>query len=268
MTKSFFIDLDGTLLDDKNKISQENLDFVFNAISKNHNVYLTTGKSEANAIVFYNQLNLESTLITSLGQVLSRPNNEEYKKVVHSLPIKCIKTILSDDILNGKVLNFAIETPSLTFIKVKSDSNLLKLLIGPNVKTQIFEDQKLEDIIGFNIEITNNDESELKTIVKELQVKHQDVTFTFWHTDGHPGILSIKPINVNKATSLQTVAKDEDLGFTISIGNGYTDAQMFPVTDVSVAMANATQRVKNYATEISESDNNNSGVARALSKYL
>ena len=85
-----------------------------------------------------------------------------------------------------------------------------------------------------------------------------------------PMFLEILPKGINKGSAVLSLCryygiKGENV---MSIGDFYNDIDMFKVSGVAVAMANAPSAVKEYATCVTEKNNSECGVAEAVYRFV
>ena len=72
MKKMLVFDLDGTILNDSYNVSMELIQFI-REISKEHLVYIATGRSISDAYRYYKELNLENDIICNNGGLIYNP---------------------------------------------------------------------------------------------------------------------------------------------------------------------------------------------------
>jgi len=128
-----FIDLNGVLLNSDNSIS--NLDKkVIQKVKDTHNVYLNTGMSEINSIRYYNELNLDTKLITSIGHVISNPSDKNYKPIIKYIDVEGCFEIIEEIKQKYQINNYLLEsTDGNCYIKNKDLNNhLIRLIFNKN----------------------------------------------------------------------------------------------------------------------------------------
>ncbi|KAK4523290.1 hypothetical protein GAYE_PCTG50G1183 [Galdieria yellowstonensis] len=89
-------------------------------------------------------------------------------------------------------------------------------------------------------------------------------------TQAVPGMLEVLPFGASKGEGLVRLLKSLDVppSEVIAIGDGENDIEMFRYVDHSVAVANASPRVKAAAKYVTKKTNNNAAVAEALETFI
>ena len=84
-----------------------------------------------------------------------------------------------------------------------------------------------------------------------------------------PYFMEVTPLGIEKASALQTLL--DYLGLTrddlMAIGDGLNDIPMLKFAGLSIAMENAYEETKQYADDVTLS-NDEDGVAAAVEKYI
>lgn len=234
-----FIDLDGTLLNDNDQISKDDLAYLL-SIKDKYNIYITTGKAYDLAINYYNELKLDTWLITSQGQVITKGD------LKHNMFID--KKYISK-LINMNYLGLVIETNNCYF--EQGD-------IGIDLKSNKLRTNDVNDI----------DETILGIYVRHNDELNIDLDKYSWDIGNNNSLTILRPKGINKETAFDFVKESDRLDNTIFIGNGRSDINSMLKSDVSIAMINSFESVKENAMHISVDDNNNSGVSKTLRKIL
>ena len=144
----------------------------------------------------------------------------------------------------------------MTYSTAKIEFKILKTLQG-----------ECNTVIGSYVEVENKDSAELLKITKSLNEKHKGkYDFAFWMTDGNLPIIQFKPIEAGKSFAMQKIIERDNIDYSISFGNGWSDRLMLQQSNEGYAMKNASDKVKSFTKYSTEFDNNNSGVGRQLEK--
>lgn len=247
MKKAIYIDLDGTLLNDKYEISNEDLKYL-KSIKSEYDIILTTGKSLKNSLRYYEQLELNTYFSTSQGQVITLPSK-------NISIIKTFKNTFIKDILkNKKIINFMIELENIKLVKI-FDSFVTKM-VGGNFK--LYEGENHLNAIGLYIETTKDFKAPKINGLRSYE----------WEIEECNKIISYRPLDSSKEAAMKYINKKMGYQTTISIGNGRNDIKMFKCSDISISMINSHPDVLNTTTYTSIYDNNNSGVSRSLKNII
>ena len=252
-----FIDIDGTLLNDKRQISNRVKNIIHNILELGHKIVLCTGRSRASAIKIAKEVGTSTYIITSNGaEIYDFKNN----KVIYS-------SVISD-----KVITRVIKEISKINAKITMSIDNLEYIIGN--KYNQFQEYLPDDYINFfkfNLPkqaMIIGDEKKLQ-ILRDIIVHYDDIEINskkniheeqgLWFSIINRGISKGK--GVREFCNFFDIPRDR----IISIGNDYNDIEMFDESKISIAVSNATEEIKNKANIITES-NNNDGVAKVLEK--
>lgn len=264
-----FCDLDGTLMNSNKIISNYDKEMIKKVIELGHSFYIVTGKSILNSIDYYNELHLDTVLISSMGQVLTKPNDSKFKSIIHPICYKDVKQLFIDIDKQFGIRNYLLETLDEQFI-VQRDikSNLISLITeGRNPKE--YHDEEIENIIGSYAEVNEASYEELTKGTKSLNIKWEGkFEFAFWITDGNLPIIQIKPTHTGKAIAMKEVMKLDGIDYSIAFGNGWSDRLMLKEANEGYAMKNSADTVKKFTKFETEFDNNNSGVGKELKRIF
>ncbi|WP_110927899.1 Cof-type HAD-IIB family hydrolase [Bacillus massiliglaciei] len=238
--KMVALDMDGTLLNEKGEISDENKKAIRLAKQKGVDVVLSTGRSYSRCSDHAKALELDSYLITVNGSEIYDPSGSLIERnIVDTDSIQWLwqlsqqhKTyfwaISCDNIYRGSMPD---EIGQLEWLKFGFDT----------------EDQKVRELI-----------------LEELRKKG-----TFEVSNSSPTNIEVNALGINKAKALQKVCElaGIHLNQTMAMGDSLNDIAMITEAGVGVAMGNAQETVKNAADWIT-STNQESGVAKALYKWV
>lgn len=261
MYKAIFLDLDGTLLDDKKNISQENLDAIKYAIKKGAYVFIASGRSIESTQKYWTKVSASRYMIYSNGAgIFDCQENENIS----------ILSIENDVIL--KLFNYAIkndicvrlDTPYGRYI-----TNMLYCVNGTEMKlTEEIEkflnenevvqlsfvhviEEKIYDLVEF---FKNNINQELK--IEDL-----------FKTGLNNEYFAMNVVNtaVSKGNAIEGLCKflKIDLKDVIAMGDGLNDISMIERVGLGIAMENAKEEVKKVA-KIVTCTNNESAVAKII----
>lgn len=269
MTKGIFIDLDGTLLNQEKKISAFDKWAIKEVIKLGHKVFIVTGKSLENALSWYFELELDTPMITSMGQMIVNPSDENFESIVNFSDFKKAKRIIED--LDSKVTfkNIVFESATGDIFATKtSNSNLLKLIANDKQSIEL-KNQLVEQIIGVYLEIDHKPEDELKNLLNKFNSEYEnEFELSYWLVENDYPIIHMKPNHIGKSEAVKMIAKMMNISEVISFGNGWNDRNMLRESNIGFAMLNSLDKVKQFASHVTEFDNNNSGVGKELAKMF
>ncbi|WP_127942853.1 HAD family hydrolase [Mycoplasma sp. ATU-Cv-703] len=265
MKRALLIDLDGTLLDDQNKISVFNQKMINQARQAGWQVYLVTGKSFQHSYQFYKKLGLDSWFITSAGQVISRKNEIVWQKTISFL---ALKKLFNEPILNQNVDDFMVQTAQ-QILATNPNSPVIGPLFGQKIPVKKIAWNTPFQAIGCYFTVKKQAKLTVSKITQTLSRQYKtDLDFHPWEIWPEKTIIHVVPSQVSKYTAFMKVKKWDQITYTVVFGNGRNDIPLFKKADLSYAMLGSTPEVVSYATSVSNYDNNHSGVGREIQKLL
>lgn len=265
-------DMDGTLLNDANEITPDNIQAIRNAVSKGLIFSICTGRPMQGVERYQKQLGINGPVITyngamildsATGKVLYRQELEPSDaRLILDAGIKYDTTmcIWSDNKLYGNKLNDRIFE--------YSQATRVASLLMPDTDQLLA--QGITKILWYDdVERISEMEKELRQAApsqNKIQNTFQNVTFC----TSKPFYLEFFNSKVSKAAAIDRIG--ELYGFspeqTIAIGDGFNDLSMIRHAALGVAMANAPDGVKKYADYITRHTNNENGISEVLDKYI
>lgn len=277
MIKLIASDLDGTIIDGKNSISQDNLKAIDNLQKKNIPLVICTGKTYALSKDVCKDLNASFGIFGNGSQIVDlTTGNEIVRKALSLNEIEsCFSIIKKYDLHVHAYTESSIVTPKLLYMDLRNsilfpnkvhieivnsvldyartkNEPILKLIISsPSSLLKVKEE--LEKVTNLNImHITKTGKYKDNVINKEYEY------------------LDISPINVTKGTALEFLSNylNLDKDNILSIGDNINDIDMFNVSNVSVAVNNACDKVKSSASYISQNSVENGAFAEAIYKFI
>ncbi|AUI71055.1 sugar-phosphatase [Companilactobacillus alimentarius] len=248
--KLIAIDMDGTLLTDKKKITAENKTAISQALKKGIKVVLNSGRSYDGIIDSCKELGISGpdqyiiefggNIIESLDKkVIYRKvlDNSTCEKISYNLETKKIKHVLIDT--NGAIYN-------------SYQDWMEKRMLNPKL-----------GIVKF---LMHTHKHKLQNLATELHKMYDD---EFFIVITSPQDVELFPKDVNKGYALERLAKHLKINLkqTLAIGDLDNDIPMLKIAGMGVAMDNSPQKIKDVSDDTTI-DNNHSGVAQAIKKYI
>ncbi len=235
------IDMDGTLLDDEGKISEENIQAIQKAKRQGIDVVISTGRPFEFSYEQAKFLGLDSYLISvNGGQIWSM---DQELLVQHTFSSNQVESLWSfghqHDLYMWMVAEEEMFRQS-SRPKDFSEFNWIKVGFGKLSKTSYQE--VLEHLTHYpNLEISSSSESNIE----------------------------VNALGVNKAEALKYVCQLSQIKIqnTVSFGDNLNDLEMIEASGFGVAMGNARQEVKDKADYITLKNTEN-GVAYVIEKIL
>lgn len=253
------LDLDGTLLTSAGKLSTEAATLLSEAAAKGLHVILATTRYYGSTLRFYEALRLTSPLICCNGaQVWATAGGPLWAE--HTIGEECARAIA--DLADQEKWELATTIGEMVYCRQRPNQPLG--LFAPHITIVA---SNVDGIIGAPLRIMTWDGraiDELTTFCRTKASEHCSFE-VYMNPDGTRESLGIFALLANKGTAIKLVM--EQLGLSreqvVTIGDNFNDLPMFACGDISVAMANGPEAVKQQATLVAPS-NDEEGVAWAL----
>lgn len=266
MYKIIALDMDGTLLDDDKKITEENKKALMRAKDKGVKVVLSSGRPKDGLIKYLDELELiqDDEYVLSYNGCLVQ--EAKSGKILHEVGIKgtdlhYMYTLSREFNVNIHAFSekYGLITPKMSkYTEVEASLNGIEPTI-----IDFFDIPDDENII----KIMLVDEAEIldeaiSRLPQEAYDKYNIVKST-------PYFLEIINKNGNKGEGLKALA--EHLGVkreeVMAFGDASNDREMIEYAGLGVAMENAMEEIKEVADYIT-CNNNEDGVAKVINKFI
>ena len=289
MYKIITIDLDGTLLNPLGEISEENIIELKKCIEKGIEVVLASGRVVSSIKNFANEIGSNNYLISGNGSTVYDIKNEKviYQNTIPKEKVlQLIKICEENSIYYSVYTEKGIVTKSLNYnILFYHKENLKKInseKTNIKIEQNIYEYvENLENNKISKISVCDKDKMVFKNILRKmkeienldiLEVAHMSrkyiengteiVPIEFYYTE-------ITNENVNKWEAIKFLIEKLDIKpeEVMAIGDNMNDKEMLENAGLGIAMGNAAPYIKEFANDVTL-DNDNSGVAKAIKKYI
>ena len=288
MYKLIAIDIDGTLVDSKGEISEENKKAIKKATEKGTEVVLTSGRTPQSIYPIAKEIGSNNYLIAGNGAMVLdiKENKVIYGKYLSKKKVlKLIKIFQENDIfyniyLKDKIVtetidynilfydsenknvsperrvNIEIKNDILKFVKEYKDDDFLKIAICEQNKIAF---ERITNILKEMKQISFLDIKQ--RTVKVIKSENGDREIAYYYTE-------IMDNNVDKWSALKFLIKKLKIKKqeVLTIGDNINDEEMIKNAEIGVAMGNGYPKIKEIANYVAP-DNNSSGVADAINKY-
>lgn len=241
MKKLYIFDLDGTLLNSKNEVTKESQEAIWSCKEKGNYIAYITGRGTIKTKKFVKDLPCDAYACNNGSKIycenkLIEDNSIEYDYAIDFLKKECMNKEFFVVEEPYKYLNYEDKKiDNIDYFKSNIDSL-------PNKPIDMISIRNRD---GINI-----DKYELlqfkKSAVSELMVNSKKAT----------------KLNALKAIANYFKISKENI---IAFGDDYSDIEVFENSGISVAMENAIQELKNIATYITDSNDDN-GIANYINK--
>lgn len=268
-TKALFLDLDGTFLDDAKRVSDENRDAMNELLRNGHKAIITTGRPLPSAIRQAEHIGLSGEgcyLIAYNGGVLY---DTGARKLIFekTIPLSFVRDIFSK--ANELGLHIQAYDRDNVLVEPRCDNEIVRYYCG-----RIEMSFRVIDSISSVTEepaklllIDRTDRTKLNLVRAWIEEQFGNYLDSFFSSSE---FLEVMAKNLNKGDGLRRLS--EVLGIeirdTVAIGDEENDISMIKAAGTGVAMANAIEEAKQAADYITAADNNHSGAAEAIRKFI
>ncbi len=257
------IDIDGTLVNDQNEITQKTIDTLQEVKDLGLTITLATGRLYSDALYFAEHLGLYSPMILLHGALIQSYNGEII--VERDLDPQVISRLIV--IAREKDISFQVFRTDCLIIEKRTTWNDLYLKYSSTKPEIIFVPDMLyylkHRITQFAFLGDEPEILDLKNLVQKQLGNKVSIACS------HPNLLEIVAPSVSKGTALKELAAIMKIPLSqiIAIGDNYNDIEMIKIAGLGVAMGNAPLEVKKVADFITR-DNNHDGIAYFVSQFL
>ena len=289
MYKLIAVDLDGTLLNSYGEISKENKEAIKKAIDKGVQVVIASGRMPSSIENFCTEINANRYLIAGNGTLIYDTEEQEiiYDRFMEKQKVlNIIKICEENSIYYSIYTENSIITKSLNYNVLYYQYENSKKPEHKKTKINIVEDvYKYIDEINtmplLKMTVCDNNQVIFNSIIRKLRelkdidvldVEHmsrkviksgtKDVSIEYFYTE-------ITNLNVNKWNALKVIIEKLDIKpeEVMAIGDNINDIEMVQNAGMGVVMGNSALKAMKIGNS-TQSDNNSSGVAEAIEKYI
>lgn len=268
--KLIVTDMDGTVLGEDHKITEENKQALKEAEKMGIKVVFATGRFHDSAKEHIDFLDNIMPIISSNGSIIKHPitNKVYYSNFIDKNT--CLEII---DIMEKHNLRYQVYTDEKILQKYETEEEMISMkefiANAFSDKTEIVFKKELEEdiknskVLKFNIFDLENPElmDEVRCDLKGIS--NIEITSS-WKNN-----LEIMNEGSNKGKAVEFLSDllEIDREEIIAFGDNYNDLSMLKFVGTGVAMGNAEEEVKNIADYITDK-NVNSGVAKAINHLI
>lgn len=277
MIKLIASDLDGTILDSKHSIPDDNLKAI-NNIQKAHIPFaICTGKTYLISKDICKNLNASYGIFGNGSQIINLSTGEEISRKVLTLDeIKsCFSVIEKYHLHVHAYTENGIVSTNLEYMDLRN-SILFPDKINFELVHSVFDYIVKQNITVFKLIASST--YNLSEVKKELE-ETINLTITHIHKTGNYKdkiinkeyeYLDISPLNVTKGKALEILTQYLDLNKDdiLSIGDNVNDIDMFRASGIGAAVNNAYEEVKQVANYVTDNSAENAGFAEAIYKFV
>lgn len=280
MKKLIAIDMDGTLLNRNNQISNENLEAIKAAQKEGIEIVIATGRAYFDVQTFFQNTGVRTWVIGANGATIHDPDGKHYysQPIQPKLAIEILKSLEEDGFYYEVFSNDCIYTPQNGKELLQIEMDRVKSA-NPDVNISRLKDALAKQFSQTGFVYINSSEelADLSIDVFNILVFsfHEEKLQAGWKKYGSiPGLtivtsahhnFELEHQNASKGIALHKLSEKLNipLHHTIAIGDSMNDVSMLTVAGKAVAMGNARQEVKDISDVITLT-NNEHGVAKVI----
>ncbi|MCC8075160.1 MAG: Cof-type HAD-IIB family hydrolase [Clostridiales bacterium] len=267
--KIIFLDLDGTLLNDRKEITPGNRAAIDHALAAGHKVVIATGRPLVSAVQQAEKLDLTTPgcyLIAFNGGILYDMGRREIL-FQETISLDLVRQVFAE--ANRRGMHIQTYNDRDVLVEPRCDGAAVR---------------RYCDLIHMEYQVIPSVEAVTEEPVKMLLIDREDraplEAFRDWVIDwsdgaldsffSSPYYLEIVRKGLNKGNAIRQMCAL--LGIPIenscAVGDADNDLPMLRAAHVGAAMANATAEVKAAGNYITQRDNNHDGVAEVIERFL
>lgn len=261
-------DLDGTLLNKDSLLSNKTKTYIKSLTALGHKFVIATGRPFRGCYNFYEELDLDTPIITDNGGSIENPRNKDFKKIAIKIPKRIVE----------KVFNFAGSHIVTAFYSVDNGlyvykpTERLNWLYHQNDDTFFvegpFTEPNLPEPSGMMYIVEAGFKEAFETFIENET--DEILTFRDWGSDAKNAIFEVYQRKTSKSEAVELVR--QHYGFepeqVIAFGDGMNDVDMIELAHHGVAMKNGQDALKLVAKAITRKPNYDDGVVDYLKTFL
>jgi len=263
--KMLCLDIDGTLLNSEHQITEQTKIAIHKLkIEQNIPVILVSARMPQGIFFLAQELKICAPIICYSGALII----DQYKNVLlnHYIAVSYIKKLYY--IVKKYSICISLYKDDEWYSEekdkwVEQEQVITNITSSIRDYQELFTDWKKE---GCNKILCMGEEKQIASLKYELiNIFHEDLNIYL----SKPTYLEIMPKNSSKISAITVLLKKYHIDRTelMAIGDNYNDVTMIEYAGLGIAMGNAPEEVKSYASRITTS-NDEEGVACAINTYL
>lgn len=262
MIKAIATDLDGTLLNSKKEISQENIDTLRDFYKKGYEILVVTGRSYSATKPVVEKIGIPMSVVCYNGAKVVDSTTDE---VIFEKPLSedIVRKLI--EISHSKKIHLNLYQNDIWYVE-NSDSAETFLYKRNSGLTPEKKAYNSFDDLTMTKALFINENSVLKELEKTLRETFGDEVYLAFSQEDYLEVLNKE---VNKGLTLKNVLKEKniDISECIAFGDAGNDLEMISVVGYGVAMENAHSCLKDVAKYTAPS-NEDSGVSKFLKSFI
>ncbi len=268
--KILFLDLDGTLLNDRKEITPVNAAALEGALARGHRVVITTGRPLKSAIQQAEKLGLTGEgcyLIAYNGAVVYDTCRRE-QIFCRALPRETVAEVFDE--ANRRGIHVQTYDTWDVLVEARNDNESVRRYCGRigmdfrvigDVHRDLTEDPVKALLIDFD------HKEPLEEIYDWLRARMAGRVDVFFSCEQY---LEVVPVGMNKGTAVADMCRrlGVDIAASVAVGDAENDISMIEASGTGVAMANGIPEIKAAADYVTARDNNHDAIAEVIERFL
>lgn len=265
-----FMDLDGTLLNDRKEITPGNRLALDQALERGHGVIITTGRPLKSAMDQARKLGMDKPgcyLIAYNGAVVY---DWERKKQIFARTLTYPQVFRVFDKVNPMGIHIQTYDEWTVLVESRCDDAAVRRYCGLiNMEHRVINDvhtDLTEEPVKVLV-IDYDDQTELLKVEAWLRESMSEEVDCFFSCDQY---LEVVPKGMSKGEAVVMLCRRMDVPVenAVAVGDAANDLSMIAMAGIGVAMANATEEVKAIADYVTLRDNNHDGIAEVVERFF
>lgn len=279
--KIIFLDMDGTILNEDNRVTEHTSDVIKEVRKKGIKVFIATGRAQGDIFNLVPENFEVDGIISSNGAVGYIGEQEIFK---HKLSMQAVYKLI--ELAEKNHIYYELFPYYKERIALEKDKEILLSELNHTSQADVEENEwksrqnALSSKINWVHEIPEDEYSKFyffKRNIAEIKKWREKIApleaeLDFSTSSSTPCNLEAMPSGINKATGIQAIISALNLKETAeiyAIGDSDNDIQMLGYVDVPVVMKNAPNHIKELGKIVTEFTNEEDGVAAFLkSEFL
>lgn len=268
--KLLFLDLDGTLLNDRKECTEGNRRALKSAIAAGHQVVITSGRPLKSALLQAKRLDLAGRgcyVIAFNGALIydCTRRKELFRKAIAPEDLYAVF-----DEANRRGIHIQTYDGEDVLVEARNDNENVRRYCG-------LIDMGFRVITDIRRDLT---EAPVKALLIDFHGRTLTAAMESWvntHMRGKVDAyfssqfyLEVVPAGMNKGGAVKALCQELRIPVqnAVAVGDEANDISMLQAAGVGVAMQNATPEVKAAADYITERDNNHDGIEEVIERFL
>lgn len=278
MIKLLASDLDGTIIDNNNQVTKDDLNVIEKLNNTTVNFAICTGKTYSMTKDICDKLNPTYGIFGNGTQIVNLKTGEEIKRNVISneKAIECLKIVSNSDLhihiyTENKIIaqqqlkymayrNYMLYKDQVQFEVVESLENYIKEK-KPNILKLVISGEK--DLKKLKEKIEKEEDLTAIQIRKYNEYKDKIINQEYEYLD-------IVPRHVTKYDALKQLSQYLNIqnDEVMAVGDNVNDIEMIKYAGVGVAIGGSYEEVKGVASYVTQNTVRNGGFAEAVYKFI